>query len=106
MAPYAQGGIIAPHGPEVSRAGFDEFEWHDLVLDDLLAVINVVQEKVERLDALLEPGLQNFPFADVNDAGDGVKREDLLGSFLAAVDRKGHAPLKEPELGAFLAPLL
>ena len=66
---------------------------------DMLIVIDVVQEHVERLDTLLETLLQARPFMRRKNPGHDVKRDRALGAVVVAVDRKRNAHTPKDELG-------
>ena len=46
----------------------------------LLLVVDVVDEQVQRRDALLQPALDAVPFVELDDPRDDVERPDLLGA--------------------------
>ena len=63
----------------------------DLVLENLLLVINVVQEKVQRGDALRQAAFEPFPFGGGNDARQKIEWEDFLRTRRIAIDVERHA---------------
>ena len=67
-------------------------------LDDLLAVIDVVHEGVERAHALLDAGRQPAPFGRRDDARDDVEGDEPLGRLVVAVDGEGDAGAAEQRL--------
>ena len=67
-----QPDALRPEG----RRGVDDLGGNDPVLDDLLLVIDVVDERVQRVDALLQPALDPCPLRGAHDARDEVERED------------------------------
>ena len=71
---------------------------NDLILEDLLLVVEVVQEEVQRRDPLDEAGLKARPFAGRDDSRDQVEREDPLGALRVIVDGEGHAAPQEGEV--------
>ena len=79
----------------------------DAGLDDFLLVIDVVQEAVERGDALDQALFHARPFVGRDDARNQVERDQPLGAgavlVLRAVDREGDAHAAEDHL-RFLAP--
>ena len=77
----------------------------DLVLDDLLLVVEVVEEEVERRDALDETRLELVPLLRGNDPGDEVEREDALRPLGVVVDGERHPPPQEREVHGGPAPL-
>ena len=69
---------------------------------DLLAVVDVVQEGVERAHALLEPAREAVPLAAAEHARNDVEGDQPLGIAALGVDREGDADAAEEQLG--LAP--
>jgi hypothetical protein len=57
----------------------------------LLVVVDVVNEGVEGLHALLQARLEPGPFFYREDSRDDIKGDKPLGAFLLPVDRKGDA---------------
>jgi len=76
---------------------------NDAVLEDLLIVIEIVDEQVERVDALLETFLDAAPFGGRHDARDEVERENLLRSGAFAIDFERDAHLEQRAFGGLLA---
>ena len=76
----------------------------DAVLEDLLIVVDVVQEEVERRDALDQPLLDPPPLAVGNDPRHQIKGEDALGSLIVIVDREGDAASHEGQIDRRLLP--
>ena len=66
---------------------------------DLLAVVDVVQERVDRPHPLLDAPLEPGPFPGRDDARDDVERDEPLVALLAAVDVEGDAGAPEQRLG-------
>ena len=74
----------------------DEPARHDPVAQDLLPVVDVVEEAVQRLDALSQARLDDRPLVGREDAGNRVERQDPLGALLAfGVDRERHTAVQE-----------
>ena len=67
--------------------------------DDLLAVVDVVHEGVERAHALLDAGGEAAPFGRAQDARDDVEGDEALGGRVVAVDGEGDAGAAEQRLG-------
>ena len=81
--------------PEVA-CEHDEPARHHAVPQDLLGVVDVVDERVERPDPLSQAALDDSPLVRGQDAGDRVEREDPLGALLSfRVDREGDAAVEE-----------
>jgi hypothetical protein len=72
-------------------------------LDDLLAVVHVVNEAVERGHALHQTGFHALPLVGRNDAGNQVKRDQALCAcsvfVFGTVHRKRDAHAAEDHLG-------
>jgi hypothetical protein len=66
-------------------------------------VIDVVQEEIERRDALRQAALNRIPFTASNDARQQIVREDFFRAFFASVDREGDALIKKRQVGSLLA---
>ena len=95
--------LLAVHlGPE-HRVLEDQILRHDLGAKDVAAVIDVTQEHVQRLDALLQALLQQRPFLAGDDPRDHVERDQALGGFGIAIDGKGNADAAEQQLGLLAA---
>ena len=84
--------------PEVPRAE-DEVGRHDPGLEDLLAVVDVGEEEVERAEPLLEAALDHLPLVGRHDPGHEVEREDAVGAGVVAVDREPDALRQEEGVG-------
>ena len=79
-------------------SGKDILRGDDAILHDALLVVNVVQEKVERGDALRQSPLDDFPFVRGNNARDQIERKDALGAARVAIDVEGHALTQKREV--------
>ena len=66
---------------------------------DFLAMVDVVQEGIERLDALLDALREPAPFRAGDDAGHDVERDQPFGGVFLAIDGEGDARLAEDALG-------
>ncbi len=71
-------------------------------LEDLLVVIDVVEEDVDRLDPLDAALLDQVPLGAVEDAGDEVEGDQPLGRAALAIDGEGDAEPAEQLLGRVL----
>ncbi len=67
--------------------------------DDFLAVIDVVQEHVQRADPLEQAGLQLAPLGSGQDAWNDIEGDQALGAGRAAIDREGDAQALEEQVG-------
>ena len=68
------------------------------VLDDVLFVIDVVEEEVERRDALDQAGFEVLPFTGGDDAWHEVERENALRALRVAIDVERHALAQEGQV--------
>ena len=73
-------------------------------LQDLLVVVDVVDEGVQRPHPLFEPRLQAHPFLHRQDPGHDVEGDQPLGTLFLAIDREGDAHPMEQSVR--LRPLL
>ena len=73
----------------------DQVLRHDARAHDFLAVVDVVEERVERHHALLDAERQPAPFGARDDARDDVERNQPLGGLRVAVDGERNARLAE-----------
>ncbi len=65
--------------------------------DDLLAVIDIMQESIERAHPLLDPARNLAPLSGSYDPGDGIERDQPFLARIVAVDIEGNAgAAKEP----------
>ncbi len=72
---------------------------HPARADDLLPVIEVVDEGIERADPLFDPAFQPPPFARADDARHGVERDEPLLGLVLAIDVEGNSRLAEVGFG-------
>ena len=104
---YAAGHIQPHHLGAELRIAQDFIGRDDAGPDDVLAVVHIVDEAVERRHPLLEPALQPLPLGRRNDARQQVKGNEALGAravlVLFAIDREGDAHPAEDDLGFFPA---
>ena len=76
---------------EITLARGDHVLGHDPLAYDLLLVIHVVDEHVQRANPLLEPRLDHPPLGFVNDPGNQIKGPDLFRSGRVPVDIERNA---------------
>ena len=80
----AAGHLDALHLGAVLRVAEHLLGRDDARLQDLLAVVDVVEEAVQRRDPLAQPPLQLAPLVRRDDARDQVERDQPLGAASAA----------------------
>ena len=93
----AAGRIDADHLAAEVAGAEDERARDPAVPEDLLLVVDVVEEEVERLHPLDEAALDVDPLGARDHARDQVEREDPLEPFLLAVDREADSLVQERE---------
>jgi hypothetical protein len=98
MAIDAERRFDPHHLRHEGRVGDDQLLGNLAGLDDLLPVVDVVHEGVERAHALLDAARQPPPFVRRQDAWNDVEGDEPLGGVLAAVDREGDAGAAEHRL--------
>ncbi len=74
------------------------FARNDAVVQNLLIVIDVVDERVQGVDALLQAALDVIPFVGGDDARNQVEGEDALGPGGFAIDVESDAHLQQQAL--------
>ena len=67
-------------------------------------MVDVAQERVQRLHALLQPAIEHFPFVAGNDPRHEIERDQPFGARFLAVDREGDPDSMERPFSLF--PLL
>src|SRR5208283_5854070 len=102
MAPNPPGRIPADTLFAVGFSRINDFARHHPVLDDLLVVVNVIDEQVERLDPLFEPLFDPAPFGSRNDPREDVEGKYLLQARLLAINVESDAHLQQGTLGGLL----
>ena len=93
------GRLDPEHLGPVGRIEQHELGRHQSRLQDLLVVIDVIQEDVDRLDPLDATALHQRPFAAVQDAGNQVEGNQPLGRATLGIDRKGDPEAAKQLLG-------
>ena len=93
------GQVEADHRHLVGLVGQHLFGGDHPGLEDGLPVVDVVEEPVQRGDALLEALGEHLPLGARDDARNGVERDQALGAGFIAVDGEGDAHSVEQEVG-------
>ena len=93
------GHIDALHLGTVLRVAQNLFRRDHARIQDLLVVVNVVDEGVERAHALLQAALEPHPLFERQHARHDVEGDQPLGAFLLAVDGEGDADAVEQGVG-------
>jgi hypothetical protein len=103
---------MAPHTARRSHAGalhraeclcrLNHVGGNDTRLDDGLVVIDVVDEPIQREDALLETAFDRVPLRGRHDPRHEVEREDALGTRAVTVDVERDAHLHQRAFGRTL----
>src|SRR5439155_10388874 len=73
--------------------------WNHAIAQNGLTVIDVVQEKIERGNSLLQTALDLFPFLSRNNSRDEIEGKNPLGALSVAVNGEGDALAQESERG-------
>ena len=90
--------FLAVHLRTEDRILKHEVLGHDARFENLAAVIDVLDVGVDRLDALLEAALQDFPLRRRENARNDVEGDEPLLRLGVAIDRKGDADAAEQQL--------
>ena len=94
--------LLPAHLRAEGRIAEHQIVGHDAGAQDLARAIDVLDEGIERLDALGEAFFQQPPFGARHDARDDVEGDQPLLRVGLAIDREGDADAAEQKLG--LAP--
>ena len=92
----------AAHLAPVMLRAVDQIARHEAVVQDPPVVVDVLQEKIERRDALLQACFEPVPFRGRDDARQKIGRDDSFGRLIVAVDREGDALMQERLLARLL----
>ena len=85
------------------RIAHDEILGEDPFLQDAAFAIDILEERIDRLDTLDEPFGKPRPFVMQEDPRDDVERNDPLGRLVLAIDGKGNAELPKRRFSRLLA---
>src|SRR5579872_5221771 len=77
----------------------DVMPGNDVIANDFLVVIDIMQEQIQRSDALDEAGLDVAPLRGGNNPGDEIEWEDAFGSLVVAVNGESDALVEEGKVG-------
>ncbi len=94
----------AAHARAVVRVAEDQIGGKNAVFQDLLVVIEVIEQQVQRGHPLNDAGLDVAPFLGRDQAGDRIERQDPVDRAGLRVDRKGDPVIIERLLGGDGAP--
>src|SRR4051795_9589984 len=86
----------------IGFGGVNNLSRDNPVFDDLLVMIDVINEQVQRPDSLFEPLFDSRPFGGRNDPGQNIEWKNLLYTGLFTIDVKGDAHLQERSLSCLL----
>jgi hypothetical protein len=95
----AAGHVEADHLRPVVGIAEHERARHHAVLQDALLMIDVVEEEVERGDALDHARLDVLPLRRRQHARDHVEWQDAVDSVLLGIDGEGDAQIEQLVLG-------
>ncbi len=102
------GHVDAEHLGAVLRVVIDLVGWDHTGADDVLPVVDIVDEAVQRRHPLAQAALERCPLAGGEDAGNDVERDGPLGAAVGLVfftvngERDAHAPEDQISLGALV----
>ncbi len=98
VGPHAVRRFAADAGRQEIRGRRDDVVGHDAVVDDAPVVIQVVDEVVERLQALNQAALDARPLGCLDRARNHVERPGAVDVLAFGVDREGDAHLDDGAL--------
>ena len=97
--------VVADHLRQIGLVAEHEVGGDAAGADDLLAVVDVVEKRVQRPHALLDAALEQPPFRGGDDARHEVEGDQPLERVLRIVDGEGDAEPPEQALGLLLLAL-
>src|SRR5205814_7612563 len=80
MAPDAERRLETDALPAETPGRLKDFGRHHAVLDDFLFVVDVVDEQIERTDALLQAALDHHPVRCRYNPRQQIERKDAFGA--------------------------
>src|SRR5689334_7441315 len=80
----------------------DEVRWNDPILQNLLVVVDIVDERVQRVHALAQSPFDGNPLVRSDDAGNNVERKDLFRAGFVPVDVERDAHPEQRLFGRLL----
>ena len=90
MAPAIEWQLDAFHLGAPPLGTLDVFAGDDAVVEDVLVSVDVVQKQINRLEALKQTLFKSRPVVSVDQAWEGVKRQDSFPALSpAAIQAKG-----------------
>ena len=105
MAPYALRRLQPDALLAEPLGGEDDLFGNDTVPNDLAVVVDVVDEQVQRVDALPQAPVDPVPLLGRDQARHEVERKDLLLAAVIAVDVERDAHVHQVALGGALPSL-
>ena len=104
MAPHATRRIQSLTDLAITAGTQYQLARNHPVLQNLLLMVDVIDEQIQRADALRQPPFDPVPFVRTDDARNDVEGKDLLRTLRVAVDAEGDPHAKQHALGRQLAP--
>src|SRR5258706_7906529 len=98
----ARDSQIAHFAPEVAATVY-QFPGYDAIRENLSAMVNVLEEQIQRRDSLGESTFDFAPFVVGNDSGEEIIRENTFRAFIIAVYGEGYSLILKREVSRLLA---
>src|SRR5258708_36380856 len=98
----ARDSQIAHFAPEVAATVY-QFPRYDAIRENLSAMVNVLEEQIQRRDSLGESTFDFAPFVVGNDSGEEIIRENTFGAFIVGVYREGDSLMQKRQVRRLLA---
>ena len=104
MAPHTAGWFQSAALFEIARSREQQLRRHDTVFDDPLIVVDVINEKVQRGDALLQPAFDHRELGPIDDARHDIERPNFFGPRRVAIDGERDAHVQQSQVRRLLPP--
>src|SRR5579864_903988 len=85
------GDVQPAHLASIAARANHDFSGNDTLVEDALLVVNVVEEQINGVDALLQSALYDLPFIRPDQPWHQVKRHNLIDAFGTLVHRERYA---------------
>ncbi len=93
------GDIYALHFAQVVRAGVNQLDRYDAILQNELLVINIFQKKVKGPQSLFYSLFDEIPFRGSDDPGNNIKGKYFFYSLTAGIHGEGDSLAHEQSFG-------
>ena len=91
--------IDVAHRRAIVAVAEDQLRRDDAVAQDMLLMVDIVEQQVDRGDPLRDAALEMLPFVARQDSRDHIERQDPVDRFGFRINRKGDSEIVELRIG-------